>query len=385
MAGQAGKRMSAAIVGICRFAFLGRGDWGAYAGTARGSTEEAEAMRRSAALIHDEARLRFRLRSFERLTLASLRAQSDPDFTFVVLSSAAMPAIWQERLRALCATLPQARLVFSQAPDVGAALAPVLAELGASGPVVQFRLDDDDCLCADYVARLARAERAMRDYGAFAFSLPRALLVTHYPGAGLRRYEFSRPFHAAGAAARLERPDRSIFAVGHYALMRRFPALLDHGPVGSLQLKFDGHDSRRLEPGPGSGLTPMPEPQFRQILARDFPFLDQADLADLALMQRQQDQPAGKKPEPSAAATRSLATDKTRTNTGKCAMNWDIIEGKWNQVKGTVKEKWGDLTDDELTEIAGRKDQLAGKLQEKYGWTKEQADEQINSFFKDKV
>ncbi|KRW95387.1 CsbD family protein [Paracoccus sp. MKU1] len=65
-------------------------------------------------------------------------------------------------------------------------------------------------------------------------------------------------------------------------------------------------------------------------------------------------------------------------------MNWDIIEGKWNQLKGSVKEKWGDLTDDELTEVAGKKDKLAGKLQEKYGWTKEKADEQINSFFKDK-
>lgn len=65
-------------------------------------------------------------------------------------------------------------------------------------------------------------------------------------------------------------------------------------------------------------------------------------------------------------------------------MNWDIIEGKWNQVKGSVKEKWGDLTDDELTEVAGKKDKLAGKLQEKYGWTKEEADNQLNDFFRDK-
>lgn len=66
-------------------------------------------------------------------------------------------------------------------------------------------------------------------------------------------------------------------------------------------------------------------------------------------------------------------------------MNWDIVEGKWNQVKGSVKEKWGDLTDDELTEVAGKKDKLAGKLQEKYGWTKEEADDQLNDFFRDKT
>ncbi len=65
-------------------------------------------------------------------------------------------------------------------------------------------------------------------------------------------------------------------------------------------------------------------------------------------------------------------------------MNWDIIQGKWTQLVGSVKEKWGDLTDDELTEIDGRKDKLAGKLQEKYGWTKNEADRQIDDFFKDK-
>ena len=65
-------------------------------------------------------------------------------------------------------------------------------------------------------------------------------------------------------------------------------------------------------------------------------------------------------------------------------MNWDIIEGKWNQLKGSVREKWGDLTDDELTQISGQQDKLAGKLQEKYGWTKEKVDDEINGFFKDK-
>ncbi len=65
-------------------------------------------------------------------------------------------------------------------------------------------------------------------------------------------------------------------------------------------------------------------------------------------------------------------------------MNWDIIQGKWEQLKGSVKEKWGDLTDDELTEVSGQQDKLSGKLQEKYGWTKERANDEINRFFADK-
>lgn len=66
-------------------------------------------------------------------------------------------------------------------------------------------------------------------------------------------------------------------------------------------------------------------------------------------------------------------------------MNSDIIQGKWKQVKGSVKEKWGDLTDDELDQIDGNKDQLAGKLQEKYGWSKNDAERQIDDHFRDRT
>ncbi|MEE2859256.1 MAG: CsbD family protein [Paracoccus sp. (in: a-proteobacteria)] len=65
-------------------------------------------------------------------------------------------------------------------------------------------------------------------------------------------------------------------------------------------------------------------------------------------------------------------------------MNWDIIQGKWKQLKGAAKEKWGELTDDELDQIDGDKDRLAGKLQEKYGWTKADADRQIDDYFRDR-
>jgi uncharacterized protein YjbJ (UPF0337 family) len=61
-------------------------------------------------------------------------------------------------------------------------------------------------------------------------------------------------------------------------------------------------------------------------------------------------------------------------------MNWDTIEGDWKQFKGHVKEKWGKLTDDNLDIIAGKRDQLAGKLQETYGITKDQAEIQVKAF-----
>ena len=61
-------------------------------------------------------------------------------------------------------------------------------------------------------------------------------------------------------------------------------------------------------------------------------------------------------------------------------MNENILEGKWMQLKGSVREKWGDLTDDELDQIAGRRDKLAGKLQERYGYSELEAEREIDDF-----
>jgi uncharacterized protein YjbJ (UPF0337 family) len=64
----------------------------------------------------------------------------------------------------------------------------------------------------------------------------------------------------------------------------------------------------------------------------------------------------------------------------RCNMNWDQITGNWKQFKGKVKEKWGKLTDDDLTTVNGRRDQLAGVLQQKYGYAKEQAEKEVDEF-----
>jgi uncharacterized protein YjbJ (UPF0337 family) len=61
-------------------------------------------------------------------------------------------------------------------------------------------------------------------------------------------------------------------------------------------------------------------------------------------------------------------------------MNWDRIEGNWKQFTGKVKEKWGDLTDDDLTTINGRRDQLEGKIQERYGYSKDQAKKEVDDW-----
>jgi uncharacterized protein YjbJ (UPF0337 family) len=63
-------------------------------------------------------------------------------------------------------------------------------------------------------------------------------------------------------------------------------------------------------------------------------------------------------------------------------MNWDTIKGQWKQFQGKVKEKWSKLTDDDLGVIAGKKDQLVGKLQERYGYKKDQAEKELDEFLR---
>ncbi len=61
-------------------------------------------------------------------------------------------------------------------------------------------------------------------------------------------------------------------------------------------------------------------------------------------------------------------------------MNADIIKGKWKQLNGRIKERWGNLTDDDLNVVEGHTEYLAGKLQERYGWSKEQAQDELRDF-----
>ena len=62
-------------------------------------------------------------------------------------------------------------------------------------------------------------------------------------------------------------------------------------------------------------------------------------------------------------------------------MNKEIIKGKWQQLKGEAKLQWGKLTDDELDQAEGNYDKIVGKLQEKYGYKKDQAEKEADAFF----
>jgi uncharacterized protein YjbJ (UPF0337 family) len=61
-------------------------------------------------------------------------------------------------------------------------------------------------------------------------------------------------------------------------------------------------------------------------------------------------------------------------------MNWDQLAGNWKQMKGAAKQRWAKLTDDDMTNLSGKRDELVGKIQERYGVTREQAQKEVDEW-----
>ena len=64
-------------------------------------------------------------------------------------------------------------------------------------------------------------------------------------------------------------------------------------------------------------------------------------------------------------------------------MNWDRVEGNWNEFKGKVRQKWGKLTDNDLEVVKGKRTELSGRLQQRYGNAKDQAEREIDTWLRD--
>jgi uncharacterized protein YjbJ (UPF0337 family) len=66
-------------------------------------------------------------------------------------------------------------------------------------------------------------------------------------------------------------------------------------------------------------------------------------------------------------------------------MNWDRMEGNWKEFKGNIQQKWGKLTNDDLQVIDGKRNELAGRLQQRYGYAKDQAEREIDTWLRETV
>lgn len=244
------------VIGICRFSFCGNGDWAAYAAI-DADTDIGLLRLEQAERLYDDARMALRFHLFETFLMPSLKAQRDPNFLMIILTSDIMPTKHLKRLRALCQSDERLLLIVSDETTVHAALIPEIKRLnsGLTRPLVQFRIDDDDCLSADYVLELRRYMQRLGDMMPIAYSRSTGLVVTSYADEGETRvYRANLPFNSMGTAIRIHR-ERTIFSFGHGALLKRFPAIVNNAGMGFLSIKIDGHDSRPIN---------MDEPVFRR-------------------------------------------------------------------------------------------------------------------------
>lgn len=265
------------MIGICRFSFCGNGDWAAYSGVTKDTDIDLLRLHQ-AERLYDDARMTLRFYLFETFLLPSLRAQKDPNYLLIVLTSDIMPAKHLKRLRTLCEGEEKLMLIVSSEATVHDALMPEIKHLnaGLSRPLVQFRIDDDDCLSTDYVRELRTYMMRLGDVMPIGYSRSTGLVVTSYAQDGATHiYRANLPFNSMGTAIRVH-GERTIFSFGHGALLRRFPAVVDNAGMGFISIKIDGHDSRPInmaEPVFQRSHAPISDADVPVVLSKWFDFI----------------------------------------------------------------------------------------------------------------
>lgn len=258
------------IVGVCRFSLVGRGDWKEFQGKA---PEEINTIARNRAkLLFTPERMDARLKTFEHLTLASIRSQTDQNFRFIVLASKLMPDEYKDRLKALCDDVPQVVLRFFPITAVHHAQHHVFRELGLKySDTLQFRLDDDDCVCANFIALMReRAVERMSTDDIFVASI-RGVMYSSTGGNQSGVYNWPVDFMSAGAAIR--HPSKSIYQFGHFNMGKRFPAVIIEG--GMALVTHNGTNDTSFTPAfiRRRGMIAMKPEEVNTAIRDHFPFL----------------------------------------------------------------------------------------------------------------
>ncbi len=234
-------------IGICRFSFCGKGDW--RTSRAAKTASEIKSMRAEvAAELYAPSRMELRFFLFENFLLPSLKSQSDRNFICLILTSDIMPKVYLERLHDICSGDPNLEVLVSSETTVHEALWPRISALNsiAGQPLVNFRIDDDDCLSHDYINELRSFMIRLSDRVPVSYSRSNGLVITNYQADNeLFVYQANLPFNSMGTAIRVH-GERTIFSFGHNALHKRFPAIVDNSGMGYISIKVDGHDSEPI-------------------------------------------------------------------------------------------------------------------------------------------
>lgn len=252
------------VIGLCRFSYPAIG----------GFQVEHDSLEARMAYLYSAARMEERFRLFENITLPSLRAQSDADFTFVILIGDTLPAPYEARLRDLVAGLNGAEVVSRPSGQHRPIMKEVLnsARHDRSAPCLQFRLDDDDAVAIDFIANLREAARdcapLLKKHKSVAFDFNHGFLVEPH-NSGLWSAEVVRPLFTAALAmyVRGDNP-QSIMNFSHNKLSRFMPTVTLTQRAMFVRSHNQTNDSRQGRNRPEK-LEPVTQ-EHRQILESCF-------------------------------------------------------------------------------------------------------------------
>ena len=252
------------VIGICRFSYPGTG----------GFQVEHDTLADRIAYLYAPKRMQERFRTFETITLPPLRAQTDPDFTFLIVIGEALPKPWHDRLQDLVADMPQV-IVQPHAPGRHR---PVMQEAINSvrrfdnEPCLQFRMDDDDAVACAYVERLREAahdiRKLSRKHRFLAIDFNQGFIASPGPG-GLRATPTKAPYSTAALALMLKPSEkRTVMNFAHVKVSQNMPTLTFSGQDMLIRGHNDFNDSRQkpgVKPVDLLPLTSEDEDHFRAV------------------------------------------------------------------------------------------------------------------------
>jgi len=271
-----------AVVGFCRFSFLGPGDWMRYRDP-EGDMPPVDLLAAAGKELYNPARLAKRFRTFEQITLPSVAGQTEKDFIFHVITSTALPDPWLSRLRQLCEGVETIRLTVADSVVLSDVTQPILDDLQSRHDnVLQFRLDDDDAIAGHYVQLLHEHGRRMEGIPTFGMTFTEGLMAGTYPDEPLWHAKYSRPFQSCASIMKFETSHKCIVDVPHFSIRHRFTHFTDRTNMGAFMLKWPS-DSRRIPKDQVPDyLERVDRPRFRRICRRHFPHLEEVDFESLS-------------------------------------------------------------------------------------------------------
>ncbi|WP_412508637.1 glycosyltransferase [Roseovarius sp. SYSU LYC5161] len=227
------------VIGICRFSYPAVG----------GFKRMHDTIEAREAYLYAPERMALRFRHFECLTLPSIAAQTDPDFTFLVLIGDSLPQRYRDRLHDLTAGMPQIRIVESPPMRHRPAMqAAITQALGPDAPEsVQFRLDDDDAVATNFVSGLRwflrHTQSLRRNWRSMAVEYSGGFAV-RLSAQGIAARQLQTGFWACGLAVWFRQGVRkTVMNFAHHKLHHTMPTLIHPKPLMYLRAAHDDNDS----------------------------------------------------------------------------------------------------------------------------------------------